>query len=115
MTINLTPFDIQIVSGFTGFRCSICKKYSNNYLGSKLRLIQNQTEEQGAMSCAADSHVNYCYLDTPEKFARMKNLNSVVRKQNAQIKTLKQKVGVATALVIEVLWLTIKLVRGLLS
>jgi len=43
------------------------------------------------MSCAADSHANYQYLDTPEKFFRMKNLHSVVRKQNTQIKTLKQK------------------------
>ena len=43
------------------------------------------------MFCAADSHVNYRCLDTPQKLARMKNLHSVVRKQNAQIKTLKQK------------------------
>ena len=49
----------------------------------------NSKSNRGAechMSCAADGHVNYRYLDTPERFARMKNLHSVVRKQNAQIK-----------------------------
>ena len=99
---------------FTG--CSRKKMCNMQKVSQQLSWKQteiNSKSNRGAechMSCAADGHVNYRYLDTPERFARMKNLHSAVRKQNAQIKYWSK--SWSTALVIEVLWLTIKLVRA---
>ena len=40
--------------------------------------------------CATDSHTNFRYLDTPEKFERMRNLHKLVRSQQKKIAQLQQ-------------------------
>ena len=40
--------------------------------------------------CATDSHMNFRYLDTPEKFERMRNLHKHVHSQQKKIAQLQQ-------------------------
>ena len=58
-------------------KCQTCKTYRDNVLRSGLsRLLkQKEDEERSSKVCAVDSHVNYRYLTTPEKFLRMRNLH----------------------------------------
>ena len=40
--------------------------------------------------CVTDSHTNFRYLDTPEKFERMRNLHKLVHSQQKKIAQLQQ-------------------------
>ena len=40
--------------------------------------------------CATDSHMNFRYLDMPEKFERMRNLHKLVHSQQKKIAQLQQ-------------------------
>ena len=51
----------------------------------------DKTKQDGS---EASSHVNHQYLDTQTKLRNIKNLKSLVRKQNKQIKTLQEKVSI---------------------
>ena len=56
-------------------------------------MINKQTEEQRDASCDVSSHVNYCYLDTPQKLKKMKNMHSTITKQKVQVKSLQDKLA----------------------
>ena len=71
--------------------CSTCSSYKKSYLYSKLRSLTNQTQSKLDAACAVTSHVNYRYLDTPQKLQRMKNMHATIVKQKSQIKSLKDK------------------------
>ena len=70
-----------------------CTNYKKNYLYSKLRLLNNQTQARVEAACTASSHVNYRYLDTPQKLQRMKSMHATIVKQKSQIKLLEDKLS----------------------
>ena len=43
-------------------------------------------------ACEVDSHVNYRFLDTPQKLQRLRNMHAVIVKQKSQIKSLEEKI-----------------------
>ena len=43
-------------------------------------------------ACEADSHVNYHFLDTQQKLLWLRSMHTVIRKQQNQIKSLKDKI-----------------------
>lgn len=71
--------------------CHICKSYKKSYLYSKLRSIKTCSDLQVKAACEVDSHVNYRYLDTPQKLKRLRNMHEVIVKQKSQIKSLQGK------------------------
>ena len=52
-------------------------------------------QQELSNSCEASSHTNYCYLSTPEKIERMKNLHELVRSKERQIQSLQKKIDLA--------------------
>ena len=73
--------------------CTICTNYKKSYLYSKLRSLKNQSQEKLEVACATSSHVNYQYLDTPQKLQRMKSMHATIVKQKNQIKSLEGKLS----------------------
>lgn len=71
--------------------CLTCTNYKKNYLYSKLRSLNNQTQAKLEAACTVSSHVNYRYLDTPQKLQRMKSMHATIVKQKSQIKSLEEK------------------------
>ena len=73
----------------TGARCDNCKKYR-----AVLRAMHSRqsTSTPSSERTAVSSHVNYRYLTTPEKTARMTNLKAEVSQQKKKIESLQQKV-----------------------
>ena len=73
----------------TGARCDNCKKYR-----AVLRVMHSRqsTSTPSSERTAVSSHVNYRYLTTPEKTARMTNLKAEVSQQKRKIESLQQKV-----------------------
>ena len=59
-------------------KCTFCKMYRDNVLRSGLSRMLKQQEDDGKL-CATNSHVNYRYLNTPEKMERMQNLHTMIR------------------------------------
>ena len=90
-TIRHSNCDWIIDSSSESTSCDSCKHFRNNYLTGKLRALRNRSEAQDVSSYEASSHVNYRYLDTPGKLHRMKNLHLKVRKQAAEIRSVKEK------------------------
>ena len=80
-----------LLSDCTKDRCPVCVQYRESFLRSKLRSVLDDTKQDGS---EASSHVNHRYLDTPTKLRKIKNLQSLVRKQNRQIKTLQEKLSI---------------------
>ena len=89
-TIRHSNCDWIINNSSDSTRCDSCKHFRNNYLTGKLQTLQNRSETQDVSSYEASSHVNYRYLDTPGKLQRMKNLHSKVRKQAAEIRSVRK-------------------------
>ena len=71
--------------------CLACPQYRDSYLCSKLRRLQNRTDEMITSSCSARNHTNYRYLDTPEKLKRMKNLQALVTKQRKKLSDYEKR------------------------
>ena len=90
-TIRHSNCDWIINNSSDSSRCDSCKHFRNSYLTGKLRTLRNHSEAQDDLSYEASSHVNYRYLDTPGKLKRMKNLHLKVRKQAAEVRSLKEK------------------------
>ena len=67
-------------------RCDECRKY-RYVLRSGLRNFNSFQSDRS--KCATDSHTNFRYLDTPEKFERMRNLHKLVRSQQKRIAQLQ--------------------------
>ena len=67
-------------------RCDECRKY-RYVLRSGLRNLNSFQSDHN--KCATDSHTNFRYLDTPEKFERMRNLHKLVRSQQKRITQLQ--------------------------
>ena len=63
-------------------RCDECQKY-RYVLRSGLRNLNSSQSDHNI--CATDSHTNFRYLDTPEKFERMRNLHKLVCSQKKKI------------------------------
>ena len=67
-------------------RCEECRKY-RYVLRSGLRNLNSFQSDHN--KCATDSHTNFHYLDTPEKFERMRNLHKLVCSQQKRITQLQ--------------------------
>ena len=74
-------------------RCAACRKFRDNVLRSALSQLLRQKKSEDA--CAVNSHVNFRYLNTPEKLERMRNLSKLVRVKDKQVVDLKKKLGTA--------------------
>ena len=72
--------------------CQVCKNYKHSYLYAKLRSIRSRSDTQMEAACEVDSHVNYRFLDTPQKLQRLRNMHAVIVKQKSQIKSLEEKI-----------------------
>lgn len=72
--------------------CQICKNYKRSFLHSKLRSIKSRLDTEMEAACKVDSHVNYRFLDTPQKLQRLRNMHAVIVKQKSQIKSLQEKI-----------------------
>ena len=90
LTIRHTDCD-WLIQDASKTRCSACSQYRDSYLRSKLRNLQNRTDEMITSSCSASSHTNYRYLDTPEKLKRMKNLQALVTKQRKKLSDYEKR------------------------
>jgi len=53
-------------------------------------LVKAQGPENLTSRCDPDSHVNYRYLDTPQKFERLRNMHKLLRKQERQLTQLQK-------------------------
>jgi len=62
-------------------RCRACRHVLQ--LASS-HLVKAQGPENLTSHCDPDSHVNYRYLDTPEKFERLQNMHKLLCKQERQ-------------------------------
>ena len=71
--------------------CQICRNYKKSNLYSKLRSIRMQLGAQMEAACEVSSHVNYRYLDTPQKLKRLRNMHTVIVKQKGEIKSLQDR------------------------
>lgn len=73
-------------------RCSFCQTYHDNVLRSGLsKLLKQQEGGEFAKRCEIDSHVNYHYLNMPEKIERMRNLHAQVRMDRRKIHQMQSQ------------------------
>ena len=68
--------------------CDICHKYQRNILNSAL-VIVNKADEVSPGCSSGQSHTNYRYYNTPEKFARLTSLHSTVRLRRRALQHLE--------------------------
>ena len=68
-------------------RCDECQKYQY-VLRSGLKNLNSSKSDHDR--CATDRHMNFCYLDSPEKFERMRNLHKLVHSQQKKTAQLQQ-------------------------
>jgi len=73
----------------SGSRCAACRKFRDNVLQTALSHMLRQTKIEDP--CAANSHVNFRYLDTPEKLERIRNLSKLVHVKDKQVMDLRKK------------------------
>ena len=72
-------------------RCPACQQFRDNFLRASLsHMLSRQKKEDDP--CAANSHVNFRYLNTPEKLQHMRNLAQLVRAKDKIISDLQKKV-----------------------
>ena len=72
---------VRLLSESSVYTCHICKNYKKIYLYSKLRSIKICLDMQMEAGCEVDSHVNYRFLDTPQKLQKLRNMHAVIVKQ----------------------------------
>ena len=72
------------------YRCPACQQFRDNYLRASLSHMMSRQEKE-VDQCAASSHVNFRFLNTPEKLQRMKNLAQVVHAKDKVIADLRKK------------------------
>ena len=90
-----TPSCEMLVSK-EGVRCSACRKYRGT-----LRSLRSRLEKRLATTPTKrtdpSSHVNFRYLNTPEKSTRIVNRSAQVRSAKSQVKRLQEKLQAITA------------------
>ena len=72
-------------------RYSHCRSYRIKVLHSGLGRLLKQGEIQQEARCTIDSHVNYRYINTPEKVERMHKLHGAVRVSKRKISDLQKQ------------------------
>ena len=70
-----------------------CRAYRRVLQSASSHLTKVQDPEYFTSRCDPDSHVNYRYLDTPEKFERLRNMHRLVRKQGRQLTQLQKSLN----------------------
>ena len=75
-------------------RCSVCTIYRENVLRSALNRLLKQSDENSVTE--TNSHVNFCFLTTPEKMDRLQNLSKLVRCKEKQIQDLRKRLSKVT-------------------
>ena len=73
-------------------RCTVCRKFRDNVLRSALYNFQKQTNKTDDV-CAASSHANFRYLNTPEKLERLRNLSRLIHTKDQQLADCKKKLN----------------------
>ena len=87
------PFQLPESSGD---KCSACKAYRENMLRCALNRLLKQIENDRSVT-EANSHANFCYLNTPEKMERLRNLSRLVRTKEKEIQDLRSRLVKVTA------------------
>ena len=76
--------------------CLNCSLFRDNIL--RCRLNHHLKELNGDVnnqSTSASSHTNFRYLNTPEKYERMKNMASAIHSKDKQITYLKDRIALS--------------------
>ena len=81
--IFITPDD-----RFSITQCDTCRKYQRNVLNAAL-LTMSRSNEISPGRSSSQSHTNYRYCNTPEKYARLTSLHDMVRLQRRALQHLE--------------------------
>ena len=73
--------------------CLNCSLFRDNILRCRLnRHLKELNGDVNNQSTSASSHTNFRYLNTPEKYERMKNMASAIHSKDKQITYLKDRI-----------------------
>ena len=73
--------------------CLNCSLFRDNILHCRLnRHVKELNDDVNNQSTSASSHTNFRYLNTPEKYERMKNMASAIHSKDKQITYLKDRI-----------------------
>ena len=91
-TIHHVNCLLKVPISTSGMRCTVCRKFRDNVLRSALYNFQKQTNKTDDV-CAASSHANFRYLNTPEKLERLRNLSRLIHTKDQQLADCKKKLN----------------------
>lgn len=73
-------------------QCDVCHKYQRNVLNSAVLTVSKADGVSPGRS-SGESHTNYRYCNTPEKYARLTSLHSTVRLQRRALQHLESRLA----------------------
>lgn len=91
-TIRHVNCMVKIPTSTIGKRCTVCRKFRDNVLRSTLCSFLKRSDRIDDV-CAASSHTNFRYLNTPEKVERLRSLSRLIHVKDQQVADSKKKLN----------------------
>ena len=91
-TIHHVNCLVKIPTLTIGKRCQVCRKFRDNVLRSTLCSFLKHSDRIHEV-CAASSHTNFRYLNTPEKVEHLRSLSRLIHVKEQQVADSKKKLN----------------------